>query len=945
MKTRYLVSRAPLWSALALLVPAVQAQEATHGDAASSDDEATLQEIVVTGSLIKRTNTETPSPVQVITEQDLKQSGYTTVSDVLRNLSANGASTLSQSFSGAFASGGAGVSLRGLTVGGTLTLIDGHRMVGYPLTDDGERNFVDITAIPFSAVERIEVLKDGASAEYGSDALAGVVNIILRKEFKGAQIDVEGGTSTHGDGDMIHADGIWGFGDLASDGFNAYVTAEYRQQGEILLNHRNGFFTNGDWTNQGGVNTYPGAPNEFNSNLPGSVTGYLINPTPGNGAPDEAFLPGCTLALQTANRCLFDNQQQIQPRTQSESILAKVTNNLGENWQLISNASIFETKAQQVAGFNTTNYVNGGYTIVSFPPEGVPTPHIYPVTTLPAGYPGNPYGAAAPLQYSFPELGPETTDTKTDTYRLLEDLNGKVGGWELGLTAGIMYSHLRADFYNYLDPGAFQTAVDNGYILGSGGDAAAAFAPAAQAVDTSQLTLFSAHGQHPLYKLWGGDLTLALGAEWYESRLNALAPQSSVLGTQNMNNAWAKGSQADTAGFAELSIPLFKQLEINAAGRYDQYNTSAGGDFTPKIGMKFTPIEQVALRGTWGRGFRAPSVGETNSGLAFAAGSIPDPLLCGDGSPTTVGNFPSQCNVPLAGVQASNPNLKPEKTQNWTLGLILQPIQQVSLSVDYYNIKIEQDIISAFEAGGLGIAAGGLVRGPTANLQQVQPDGSLAFATTPTGIIVYQSYPYINASQDETNGLDFDLRGKFPLGAVGNLSAEVTWTHVMTYKLEALGVDYELAGTHGPSGTSGDTGNPKDRGTVSLTWDRGPISVTANVNYISSFSVTDPSTGAYTCEDAVYGSLDPRFPTGNAFPQSYCTVHSFTDVDLYAHYDINKYLSVHGSIVNAFNTPPPLDVQTYGSTGANGYFAAYDPAMHQTGAIGRYFTAGFSLHL
>ena len=109
---------------------------------------------MVTGSLIKRTDTETPSPVQVITAQDLQNSGYTTVSDVLRNLSANGAGTLSQSFNQAFAGGGAGVALRGLTVGATLTLIDGHRMVGYPLTDDGERNFVDVTAIPFNAHRR-----------------------------------------------------------------------------------------------------------------------------------------------------------------------------------------------------------------------------------------------------------------------------------------------------------------------------------------------------------------------------------------------------------------------------------------------------------------------------------------------------------------------------------------------------------------------------------------------------------------------------------------------------------------------------------------------------------------------------------------------------------------------------------------------------------------------
>ncbi len=269
--------------------PQAPAQATTTTNATAGSETTELQEVVVTGSLIRRTDTETPSPVQVITQEDLVNSGYTTVSEVLRNLSANGAGTLSQSFNQAFAGGGAGVSLRGLTVGGTLTLIDGHRMVGYPLTDDGERNFVDVTAIPFNAVESVEVLKDGASAEYGSDAIAGVVNIILRKSFTGAHVEVEGGTSGHADGNMVHADGIWGIGDLASDGYNAYLSAEYRGQAQILDANRHGAFTTLDWSGVGGVNTTPGAGNNPFSPYPASLTGYLINPTTN---AIGAYLPG-----------------------------------------------------------------------------------------------------------------------------------------------------------------------------------------------------------------------------------------------------------------------------------------------------------------------------------------------------------------------------------------------------------------------------------------------------------------------------------------------------------------------------------------------------------------------------------------------------------------------------------------------------------------------------
>src|SRR5437879_52402 len=177
-----------------------------------------IERIEVTGSAIRRTDTETPSAVQVITGEDLRRTGYADVSDVLRSIAANGAGTLSQSFNFAFAGGGSGISLRGLAVGATLVLIDGHRMAPYPLSDDVQRSFVDISSIPFDAVESIEVLKDGASALYGSDAIAGVVNIKLKKTFTGAHISGEFGISQHDDGQLYHVTGIFGLGDMNADG-------------------------------------------------------------------------------------------------------------------------------------------------------------------------------------------------------------------------------------------------------------------------------------------------------------------------------------------------------------------------------------------------------------------------------------------------------------------------------------------------------------------------------------------------------------------------------------------------------------------------------------------------------------------------------------------------------------------------------------------------------
>ncbi len=149
-----------------------------------SSDEP-LATVIVTGSYLRRTDTETPAPLQVITSEEIEKSGKQTISDVIRGVSADNSGTLTQNFSGALAGGASGVSLRGLTLDATLVLIDGHRMAPYPLADDGQRPFVDLSSLPMSMVERVEVLKDGASAIYGSDAIAGVVNIILKPQFRG----------------------------------------------------------------------------------------------------------------------------------------------------------------------------------------------------------------------------------------------------------------------------------------------------------------------------------------------------------------------------------------------------------------------------------------------------------------------------------------------------------------------------------------------------------------------------------------------------------------------------------------------------------------------------------------------------------------------------------------------------------------------------------------
>lgn len=276
--------------AIAFLV-ASGALAGMHPAMAQQQETPAMQRVVVTGSLISRADTETPTPVQVLSAADIQKSGKTSVAELLTDLAANGAGTLGTGFSGAFANGASGISLRGLTVGATLVLVDGHRIASYPLSDDSQRSFVDVSSIPFDAIESIEVLKSGASSLYGSDAIAGVINIKLKKNLNGTRVTAEAGNSQHGGGKTKRASLSTGIGDLAADGYNAFVTAEWRKQGAIMVHQREQFgWANPDWRSRGGNNLTAGVPTEINPipYLTAARTPFLYTDT---GAEDSVNDP------------------------------------------------------------------------------------------------------------------------------------------------------------------------------------------------------------------------------------------------------------------------------------------------------------------------------------------------------------------------------------------------------------------------------------------------------------------------------------------------------------------------------------------------------------------------------------------------------------------------------------------------------------------------------
>ncbi len=924
-----------------------------------------LEKITVTGSSIPRVDTETPSPVQVITETQLKQSGYTTIAQVLGNITANGQGTLSQGFSGAFAAGAQAVSLRGLNSSATLVLIDGHRVGANPMFDDGQRSFVDIGSIPFDAIERVEIVKDGASAQYGSEAMAGVVNIILKKSLVGTIVNAEGGYATEGGGATQHYSLAHGWGDLDKDNYAAYAIVEFHHENAITNASR---FGKGDWTTLnytgiGGYNWTPGVPNADRPTplVPGSI--YLYNPA-GNlpaSAANTQFLSGSCSSWAKLNSggCAYSPLGDIQPATQNLNYLLSLTNKLAGGWQLATKASLFTSdvyvqNSAQGAPPTFPTFLNPSVGVHGTVPFVVnyPLNAVSPVT-IPANYPGNRLGAPAEV-IGYDASGPTAeTIIETRNYRLAFDLTGTLGDWDTG-TALTLSRINQFDNNQGTQNGeamyfALNRAVSPYNILGgnSPADTAAIYPPNTTNM-YSELGQLELHASRSLGKLNGGDLELSVGGSYLYTKTRSPAPDLYAAAAVPSNTfvQFVNGQQTDTALFAEVFAPVTKQLELDGHARYDHLSQAGTYNaFTPSFGFKWTPSTIVAVRGTLATGFRAPNVAETGaSGLTFASGN--DTLLCPDAANPAPGTPVASCGPTPFYQTGFGGHLNPEKSRSATLGVILEPIKGWSSTFDLYDIKINNQIYTPPPS-----VASTPVR------SQV-PINGLCYGATPSqtanctipggdrGLLLYLQSGYENTNDTEVRGFELESHYKWRFGAAGSLYAGLDWSHTLSYVLNVGGVGYQLAGTHGPELIGGDTGNPKDRIQATFTYDIGPWDITAVENYISGYSNLDPSyVGSLgipnTCANnlSVYSGVQFSSYTGGVanFPGSWCQTGSFYTTDATVRYSYTKELVLHFAVNNLFNRQPPFDANTYGGSPYQ-----YNPSMHMAGAVGRFVQAGLT---
>jgi iron complex outermembrane receptor protein len=934
----YARQRSNLWTwvlalSAALATPAL-AQEST-----TSADE-TLQEVIVTGSYIPRTDRETVSPVTIISSQDIAQSGLTTVADVVRTLSADNSGTLPTAFSGAFAAGASGIALRGLTVNSTLVLIDGLRAADYALPDDGVRDFVDLNSIQIGTIDHIEVLQDGASSVYGADAIGGVVNIILKKQYQGFSANAEVGNSQHGGGFEKHLDFTAGVGDLANDHYNAYISVEYQHDNAIGIGQRGFPYNSYDYTSLGGTNhnanpDYNAGGSIYGSVTPGtlSVPGNLLTGVPLPGAVSQPLVP-CPASApaytspQTGNVSCNQNQSPYlddQPPTERLGVSGRFTAQLNDTTQAYMSVSYYQNKSifpsapapygpAQIATSTPNNTLNIAL------PVTIPGPGGAAILN-----PNNPFAAAgnvALINYAFGPLGSETSETYNHNLRVVMDLSGQWGGWNYDGSAVVNHTWLDYQYFGFLNFNQLLTDVTNGsynFVDPSANSPAVlkALSPVDQQFDTSDMDTLVLRASRSLLQLPGGPLGIAFGAEWrYEAEYDPNFNANPVI--QGLGYSQAIGSRNIASADVDIDAPLLKSLEVTASGRFDHYS-DFGNSTTPKFGVKYKPFDALMLRGTYSQGFRAPSFAENGSseveGFEPGFGFCPSPLCTAHGADAYISSYT------LGELTTANPNIKPERSHSYTFGTVIEPIKAFSATFDYYYIK-KTNLI--FELN------------PNAALTQYGTNGTLpagfsAIYDAPDPLnpaapprILTITTSYANVASEYTDGFDVDLRGQLGLGAAGNLTSDLSFTKIMSFVYEQPGTpNLQYAGTQSPYILSSGAGTPKWRGKWTNTWNDGPLTLSAIVYYVSGYGMYGYDLAPVCLDTLTSGIANP----GD------CHVASFTDIDLTGSYQLTKQWQVTAAIQNVADIKPPYDPANY--AGDN-----YNPTYSQAGIIGRFFRLG-----
>ena len=868
---------------------------------AFAQDAQTLQRVEVTGSAIKRIDAESSVPVTVVKMDELVKQGVTSIEQVMAKLSVVQAQQGTSQVVGSGTGGASFADIRGLGASKTLVLLNGRRVASNSI--DGQA--VDLNMIPFAAIERIEVLRDGASSLYGSDAIGGVINFITKNDFRGGSITIGADKPQKAGGAASGFNLGGGFGDLDKDGFNIFGFADVKRNAAIGGLDR---AINTRYPGGLSVNTFPG---NYGQNSPG--VGAWLNPA----APACNSNPGITPRAGVPTACSQTTSGSVDytPQTERSSVFLKGTAKLSGDNQM--GLEYFYTRSK--VGSNIAPVPYYGLPMNRLMPNGQPNPY----------FPGNP--GAIPFNTALGAYDPNFTglygevaagykpggitavtpgfmyvnwravdggtrqDANTNTQqRLAATFEGSMAGWDYNAALTYNKNNVQVSLSGYQDGAKISEGMINGIINPFSAQSAAGLAYIAaasysgsQQIAQATSTGVDAHASRELSDWFGAGrkVSEAVGASYSrddmyqvgDDRALNVALTASTGFDPDTNN---KGSRNVSALFAEFNMLISKSLEATVAARQDMYS-DFGSSFNPKFGVRFQPNREVLVRGSYSTGFRAPSLYELYSTNTYTNTSS---LL----------DITSGITSQFQRLNGGNPDLKPEKSSNFTLGLVLEPTKDFSLGLDYWRIELKDTIGSLSDVTAFALGSGG--QGQFAPLFKRNTNNRLSQggSNCPGVTCGYVDLRTTNLGGTKTDGFDIMASYRMRLAGAGQLGFGLQSTYVNTYEYQ----DYE----NGPWNQN-----------IGVYIGSGPI-----------FKWTHNASIDFSSENWSVG-LNGRYKSGykdqvNANRASVTNnVGSYLTWDVYGSWKPTKSLSLTAGVRNVTDQEPPLSYQT------EVFQAGYDP--------------------
>jgi len=924
----------------------------------------TTQQVYVTGSNLKRTDKEGTQPVQIITAKEIRESGAATVTEFMRQVPSMGTDVNLDTNDGGFSRGVSTASLRGLSSTSTLILLNGRRMTpsAYADPNNGNSTLYDLNSIPLGALDRIEILRDGASAVYGSDAIGGVINFITKSNYQGREISARASANDDGKFARRGANFFAGAGDFDKDGYNVFITGDLSKRDRVLRKDVKDIEFDTYKTLTGRYQTPYGStisafPVFFRESAPGSknfgvtranMAQRLVVST--NCDPSRQLVGSTDMGLAATSVfvgrtfCNYDTSGDLEGigAGKDASVMSRGVLNLGKGVRAFAEAAYARSERQYAASPITI----GTSSVTNFMSTGIAQPF---QVILPIGHPDNPFSdARASVSYRFENL-PSGTETTNSNARLLTGLQGSLWNWDW--ETGVLYNEARRkDSYKgrlYLPT---LRTINTGTSLAQLAANPDLYRNTASD-DKASILQWDIKANTQFGQLGGGAIGVAVGAEVRRESLKMVPDELLASGQiYGLANTIIDGERDVKSAFVEVRTPFLKNFEMDFAGRLDKY-PGIKTNFVPKVGAKWTVTDSLAFRGTYARGFRAPALSQvTPGGAQFFLSGLYDPKRCETDEKTPrPGATEVDCSKSAAGTGGANPDLVPEKSKSYTFGVLFSPTSNFDVGLDFYKIRKEGEVALDSASSALkneDKLPQNVVRDPNPVNWVRDANGN---PIPNTGPLLMVREPWINQGAVEVSGVDIDVAFRKNLGAWGNFSAKLTSSYLASYTLAQNpgDVEHNLAGYNAGLvdwNLSSGIDLPRWKSTLTASLTQGAHTFSANVNYVGPVSLLRlyNADTVYPQPFCHYGTrqptdAEPNRNTASPLYESYfpsCSVHSWTRLGVGYTYTGIKNLALTFNIQNLLDTPAPYDPR-YG-TNAGAPLAGYNEGLHNQ--YGRYFS-------